>query len=60
VWTFSDVDTILRTALQELGENLQASQGLIQLKVETGVARLDEKSPPDGKNLTGEDWNASR
>ncbi|MEA3349323.1 MAG: GAF domain-containing protein [Chloroflexota bacterium] len=33
IWTSTDVDTILRTSLQELGQTLQASDGLIQLNV---------------------------
>jgi GAF domain-containing protein len=31
VWASSDVDTIIRTALQELGSSLQAYEGVIQL-----------------------------
>jgi len=33
VWASSDIDTILRTALQELGSSLQASEGFIELEV---------------------------
>ncbi|HEX7973457.1 MAG TPA: GAF domain-containing protein [Anaerolineales bacterium] len=34
VWASSDVDTILRTTLQELGRSLQAADGRIELEVE--------------------------
>ena len=33
VWSFSDIDTILQTALQELGTSLDATDGYIQLKM---------------------------
>ncbi|MBU1662697.1 MAG: GAF domain-containing protein [Chloroflexi bacterium] len=33
VWASTDIDTILRTTLRELGQTLQASDGLIQLDV---------------------------
>jgi GAF domain-containing protein len=33
IWASTDVDTILRTTLEELGHILQASDGLIQLKI---------------------------
>ncbi|MBL7161522.1 MAG: GAF domain-containing protein [Anaerolineales bacterium] len=36
VWASTSVDTILRTALQELGQTLGASDGLIQLNVSDG------------------------
>jgi len=38
VWASTSVDTILRTALQELGQTLGASEGLIQLNVSDGSA----------------------
>ena len=34
IWASSDVETILRTTLRELGVSLQASDGLIQLEIE--------------------------
>jgi two-component system sensor histidine kinase DevS len=41
-WSSSDVDTIMRTAILELGRALKASKGLIQLKVaETEIDTLD-------------------
>jgi GAF domain-containing protein len=33
VWSSPDVDTILRTAIQELGRSLRATEGIIQLQV---------------------------
>lgn len=36
VWTFSDIDTILRTALHELGTSLGAAQGSIEVEIEGG------------------------
>ena len=40
-WSSSDVDTIMRTAILELGRALKASKGLIQLKVaETEIDTL--------------------
>ena len=33
VWSFSDIRTILQTALQELGTSLDATDGYIQLKM---------------------------
>lgn len=41
-WSSSDVDTIMRTAILELGRTLKASKGLIQLKVpETEIDTFD-------------------
>lgn len=34
VWAFSDIDTILRTALQELGQSLGAEEGVIEVEVQ--------------------------
>lgn len=44
-WTSSDVDTIMRTAILELGRTLKASKGLIQLKMpEIEVDNMDIES----------------
>ena len=41
-WSSTDMDTIMRTAILELGRALNASKGLIQLKVpETEIDTLD-------------------
>jgi len=39
IWTSTSVDAILRTALQELGQTLGASDGMIQLNVPDGRDR---------------------
>ena len=36
IWTSTSVDAILRTALQELGQTLSASEGTIQLNIASG------------------------
>jgi GAF domain-containing protein len=44
-WASSDVETIMRTAIMELGRTLKASKGLIQLKVdESGIETMDIES----------------
>ncbi len=46
IWVSTDIDTILRTTLRELGHTLQASDGLIQLDVQQTNDELAREVAP--------------
>jgi GAF domain-containing protein/HAMP domain-containing protein len=47
VWSSADVDTILRTAVRELGRSLQASDAWIELEIEDGNGASGRTEPAD-------------
>jgi GAF domain-containing protein len=47
LWASTDIHTILRTAIQELGRRLEASEGMIQLQSPPSLENLGE--PENGK-----------
>jgi GAF domain-containing protein len=44
IWSSTNIDTILQTAIQELGRALNVSQGAIRLNF-PGTGDIDEKQP---------------
>ena len=51
VWSSSDVNTILQTAVQELSRALNVSQGIIQLKVPSQGRDVETKTLKMGESL---------
>jgi GAF domain-containing protein/HAMP domain-containing protein len=52
VWSSADVDTILRTAVRELGRSLRASDAWIELEVEDGKGASDGMRRVDDAHRT--------
>jgi GAF domain-containing protein/HAMP domain-containing protein len=58
--SYTDVDTILRIALQELGHALGAADGLIQLNVSNGAAEGQRSVPSHQGSLSDDDGDGPR
>jgi GAF domain-containing protein len=55
----TDVDTILRTAVREMGHVLRASEGIIHISAEQSAPseQTEQSAPPRGANGVGQDGN---